>query len=142
MKTFKLIKLQIVERDKTRNFSLLDGLIINKEDDKQTWILEAFLLDDDMDYFQRIQQKREDIEVLAVITNERNDPANLFAHVHEVRHIGDKVSVLFKGQLKNQRNEYAGQLLDHLVSHTDLTGNALLDTFREQMKKRPRLNKG
>ncbi|MEW9500816.1 YwpF family protein [Jeotgalibacillus marinus] len=141
MKTFKLIKLQIVESDNTRNFSLLDGLIINKEDDKHTWILEAFLRDDDLDYFQRIQQKREDIEVLAVITNERNDPASLFAQVHEVRQIGDKVSVLFKGQLKNQRNEYAGQLLDHLVSHTDLTGNALIDTFREQMKKRPRLNK-
>ena len=141
MKTFKLVKLQIVENDSIRDFSLLDGLIINKEDDKQTWILEAFLQDEQMDYFKTIQQQTEDIELLAVISNKRNDPASLFAHIHEVRHIGDKMSVLFKGHLRNQRNEYAEQLLDHLVSHSSLTGDELMKTFREQMKARPRLNK-
>jgi len=142
MKTFKLVKLQLVEKDSIRNFSLLDGLIINKEDDKQTWILEAFLADDQLEYFQTIQQNKEDLEVLAVISNERNDPASLFAHVHEVRHIGDKISVLFTGHLRNQRNEYAEELLNHLVStKSDLAGDDLLNEFKTQMKARPRLKK-
>ena len=141
MKTFKLVKLQIVEGENIRNFPLIDGLIINKEDDKQTWILEAFLPDDEIDYFKKIQQKREDLEVLAVISNPQNDPASLYAHVHEVRHIGEKISVLFSGHLRNRRNEYAEELLNHLVSRSDLSGEDLLNEFRSQMKARPRLKK-
>ncbi|KIL49790.1 YwpF family protein [Jeotgalibacillus soli] len=141
MKTFKLIQLQIVEEEQTRQFDLIDGLIINKEDDKQTWILEAFLPGADYDYFKDIQQKREDLEVWAVITSNKNDPAAFFAHVHEVKHVADKISVLFTGHLRNRRNEYAEQLLDHLVSTSDLSGEKLLEEFRDQMKERPRLKK-
>ncbi|MDG5471213.1 YwpF family protein [Jeotgalibacillus sp. ET6] len=141
MKTFKLVNLKIAEEDSVRSFHLFDGLIINKEDDKQTWILEAFLEDTELDYFKNAQQNREDLEVLAVISSEKNDPASFYAHVHNVRHIGDKISVLFTGNLRNQRNEYAENLLDHLVSKSDLTGNELLHEFRTQMKERPRLKK-
>ncbi|WP_167578666.1 YwpF family protein [Jeotgalibacillus proteolyticus] len=141
MKTFKLVRLQIVENDALRSFDLYDGLIINKEDEKQTWILEAFLSDKELDYFNNIQQNRENLEVLAVISNERNDPAAFYAHVHEVRHIGNKISVLFTGHIRNQRNEYAEDLLNHLVSDSDLTGTDLLHEFRTQMKERPRLKK-
>ncbi|TDL32894.1 hypothetical protein E2R51_09530 [Jeotgalibacillus sp. S-D1] len=141
MKTFKLVKLQIVENDSIRDFNLVDGLIINKEDEKQTWILEAFLPAEKIDFFKRIQQNREDLEVRAVISSERNDPASLFAHVHDVRQIGDKMSVLFTGHLRNQRNEYAEELLDHLVSGSDLEGTDLVHAFKEQMKAKPRLKK-
>ena len=141
MKTFKLIKLQVVENDHIRDFPLLDGLIINKEDEKQTWILEAFLDDENLDYFKSLQQKTEDIDLLAVISSEKNDPAGFYATVREVRHIDNKMSVLFTGHLRNQRNEYAEQLIDHLVTRSGLTGENLIMTFREQMKTRPRLNK-
>ncbi|KIL43279.1 YwpF family protein [Jeotgalibacillus campisalis] len=141
MKTFKLVNLKIAEEDSVRSFHLYDGLIINKEDDKQTWILEAFLQDTELDYFRNVQQKGQDLEILAVISSEKNDPASFYAYVHNVRHLGDKISVLFTGNLRNQRNEYAENLLDQLVSESDLAGKDLLHEFRTQMKERPRLKK-
>ena len=42
MKTFKLISLQIVEDAKLVDVFLEDGLIINREDDQNSWLLEAY----------------------------------------------------------------------------------------------------
>ncbi|WP_227394435.1 YwpF-like family protein [Jeotgalibacillus aurantiacus] len=141
MKTFKLKRVQIVENDTIRDFNLIDGLIINKEDDHHTWILEVFLVDRELEYFQRIQQNRENIEVLAVISSEKNDPASLYAHVHAVRPIGEKISVLFIGHMRNQRNEYAEELLASILEKENLSGEELLAQFKKQMKEKPGLVK-
>ncbi|WP_166805843.1 YwpF family protein [Jeotgalibacillus sp. R-1-5s-1] len=141
MKTFKLKRVQIVEGDSIRQFDLIDGLIINKEDDHQTWILEAFLDHKEIDYFQRIQQSRENIEVLAVISSEKNDPASLYAHVHDVRPIGERISVLFIGHIRNQRNDYAEKLLASILENDNLSGEELLIQFKKQMRERPRIVK-
>ncbi len=141
MKTFKLMKIQIAEEETIRNFNLHDGLIINKEDEHQTWILEAFLDGSETEYFQRLQQSDQDIEVLAVISNEKNDPAGLYATVHEVKPIGDKVSVLFSAHMRNQRNEYAEELLAYILDKKDISGDELLAEFRQQMLEKPRIKK-
>ncbi|MBM7577917.1 YwpF family protein [Jeotgalibacillus terrae] len=141
MKTFKLMKIQVVEEDNIRNFTLHDGLIINKEDEHQTWILEAFLDGAETEYFQKLQQSDENVEILAVISNEKNDPAGLFASVHEVKPIGDKVSVLFSAHMRNQRNEYAEDLLAYILDRKDISGDELLAEFKQQMKDKPRIKK-
>ncbi|MDQ7861543.1 YwpF family protein [Peribacillus frigoritolerans] len=44
MKSFKLISLQIVtENLNLIDIALTDGLIINKENDARSWLLEAFV---------------------------------------------------------------------------------------------------
>lgn len=47
MKTFKLISLDIIEEKNEditqRRIKLLDGLIINREDDHGRWIIEAYV---------------------------------------------------------------------------------------------------
>ncbi|KIL44683.1 hypothetical protein KP77_29040 [Jeotgalibacillus alimentarius] len=141
MKTFKLMKIQVVEEDNIRNFTLHDGLIINKEDEHQTWILEAFLDGAETEYFQKLQQSDKNVEILAVISNEKNDPAGLFASVHEVKPIGDKVSVLFSAHMRNQRNEYAEELLAYILDRKDISGDELLAEFKQQMKEKPRIKK-
>ncbi|TFE04090.1 YwpF family protein [Jeotgalibacillus salarius] len=141
MKTFKLMKIQIIEDETIRNFNLHDGLIINKEDDHQTWILEAFLDGSEAEYFKSLQQSKHDIEVLAVISNEKNDPAGLYAAVHEVKEIGDRVSVLFTAHMRNQRNEYAEELLAYILDNKNISGDELLAEFKHQMQEKPRIKK-
>lgn len=41
MKTFKLFSLHIVKEDKLVDIPLEDGLIINKEDEHNTWLIEV-----------------------------------------------------------------------------------------------------
>ena len=42
MKTFKLFSLEVVEDDKSVEVPLEDGLILNKEDERSTWLIEAY----------------------------------------------------------------------------------------------------
>lgn len=51
MKTFKLISLQIVEGADLKDIELQDGLIINKEDDLSSWLIEAYISKSYLDYF-------------------------------------------------------------------------------------------
>lgn len=44
MKTFKLVSFQLVDdQEKRQSVSLTNGLIINKEDGENNWILEAVI---------------------------------------------------------------------------------------------------
>jgi len=42
MKTFKLVSLQFIEDQDAKDIDFIDGLIINKEDEKRTWLIELF----------------------------------------------------------------------------------------------------
>lgn len=43
MKTFKLISLQLVKKEEWYDVPLVDGLIINKEDDHHSWLIEGYV---------------------------------------------------------------------------------------------------
>lgn len=44
MKTFKLISFQLVDKnDETIQIPFIDALIINKENEKNTWLIELFI---------------------------------------------------------------------------------------------------
>ncbi|MDP4156568.1 MAG: YwpF family protein, partial [Bacillota bacterium] len=78
MKTFKLVSLAVMEDDKGIDVPLDHGLIINKEDEHSTWLLEAYTRDLALyDYFKKISDENRDIIVQAVITKPENDPVFL-----------------------------------------------------------------
>jgi hypothetical protein len=139
VKTFKLISLQIVEDSALVDVILEDGLIINREDDQNSWILEAYTDQTHLAFFQKAYDTKQDIFVKVVITKKENDPATFITKVKTVKQLGGQISVLFEGKLKRHKNNYAETLLDHLLQK-GLDGNALMVEFKDKMKTKPLLD--
>ena len=54
MKTFKLVSLQLVPEDgEPETIEILDGLIINKENEASTWLIEALMSDAQYEFGQK-----------------------------------------------------------------------------------------
>lgn len=140
MKTFKMISISVFDEDKFQDFPLIDGIIINQENSHRVWILEMFIEGKYKDFFESKISDEELIETKVVISYPENEPAAFKVSVNKVKQIGDHVSVLMKGRLKRARSQYAEQLLEQLI-HDGLEGQALLEQFESDMRKRPRLKK-
>ncbi|MCP3739739.1 YwpF-like family protein [Rossellomorea sp. BNER] len=138
MKTFKVITLQIVNHEDLKDIEILDGLIINKEDEKRTWLIEAFMPKSYYDFFREAQQSENDIEVQVVISQKANDPAAFMTSIRCIKQMDEHLSILFEGKLKKQRNEYAELLLDDLIQQ-GFNGEKLSLEFRKKMQAKPRL---
>jgi hypothetical protein len=138
MKTFKVISLQVVNNDELHDFDIEDGLIINKEDGNSTWLVETYMSYKYIDFFRKVQQQKDDLEIQVVISHKANDPAAFLTSIRGIKKINDRMSILFEGKLKKQRNEYAELLLDDLVQK-GYSGNELVKEFREKMVSKPRI---
>lgn len=138
MKTFKLVSLQIEENSGLKDIVLEDGLIINKEDEDSTWLIEAYIPKSYFDYFQNIFQQGNQLNIQVVITKKDNFPAPFTAKVHYIKILDQHISVLLKGNLRRMRSEYAELLLQDLVDK-GLSGNKLLVEFKEKMQTKPRV---
>jgi putative protein kinase ArgK-like GTPase of G3E family len=138
MKTFKVISLQVVENDELRDFEIVDGLIINKEDGQSTWLVETYLSNEYIEFFQEAQQRKEDLEIQVVISHKANDPAAFMTTIRCIKEMDEHSSIMFEGKLKKQRNEYAELLLDDLVQK-GYSGEELIREFREKMVSKPRI---
>ncbi|WP_456273083.1 YwpF family protein [Bacillus sp. AK031] len=138
MKTFKVITLQVVENDDLKDIEIVDGLIINKEDEKGTWLIEGCMKKEYYDFFRDAQQEEDDLEVQVVISHPDNDPAAFMTRISCIKSMDFNLSILFEGKLKKQRNEYAELLLDDLVEK-GFQGTGLVQEFKDKMKSKPRL---
>ncbi|WP_400243973.1 YwpF family protein [Niallia sp. JL1B1071] len=136
MKTFKLISLQILTKEKLIPIKLIDGLIINKEDDYNHWLIEVYTDFSSIDFLDEALQKKEDLLVQAVITKKENDPAPFEVTILSIQKFGDKVSVLLEGTLKRDRKDYAELLLQYLIEE-GYEGKYLSDKFTELMQSKP-----
>jgi hypothetical protein len=138
MKTFKVITLQVVEKEVLRDINIVDGLIINKEDDKRTWLIETYVSKEYYDYFREAQQEKADLEIQVVISHQANDPAAFLTSIRCIKIMDDKMSILFEGKLKKQRNEYAELLLANLMQK-GYAGEELMQEFKSKMKSKPQI---
>jgi hypothetical protein len=138
MKTFKVISLQVVDNDELHDFEIEDGLIINKEDGKSTWLVETYMSQKYIEFFQKVQQQKGDLEIQVVISNKANDPAAFMTSIRGIKKMDGRMSILFEGKLKKQRNEYAELLLDDLLQK-GYSGDELMKEFREKMVSKPRI---
>ncbi|MED3561199.1 YwpF-like family protein [Bacillus xiapuensis] len=138
MKSFKLVSLEVVENDNSVEVPLHDGLIINKEDEQLTWLLEAYTSLSLYDYFKKIQDEGRDIIVEAVITKPDNDPAFFQTKISTLNKFENHISVLLEGNLRRLRRDYSELLLDNLIQK-GLSGQALLTEFKEKMKSKPKI---
>jgi hypothetical protein len=137
MKTFKLISLQIIDDSDALDITLYDGLIINKEDERNRWLIEAYVDSNYHDYFTQLLESEKETPVQVVISKKENDPATFTTRVLSVKKIDGRLSVLFEGFLKRSKN-YAELLLSDLIEK-GLSGEELLNEFREKMLTKPKL---
>jgi hypothetical protein len=138
MKTFKLVSLEVVEDDLIVVVPLSDGLIINKENEHSTWLLEAYSEPFLYDYFKKIYDQKRELIVQAVITKKENDPAYFQTKISSLKKFKNHISILFEGRLRRFRTDYSELLLDSLIQK-GLSGDLLLHEFKEKMKCKPRI---
>ncbi|MDX8363733.1 YwpF-like family protein [Cytobacillus sp. Hm23] len=143
MKTFRLVALTILNDDELQvskqGISLLDGLIINKEDGENRWLLDILIVPDYLHLFNELhkQSQTKSIPIQTVISKKDNDPATMSVKVKKITTMGDSVSVLMDGVLINRRTKRAEILLTDLLQR-GLHGEQLLQEFKQQLNNNSR----
>ncbi|ASS87155.1 hypothetical protein GLN3_08665 [Geobacillus lituanicus] len=135
MKTFKLVGLSVIDEGMhRRDIPFIDGLIINKEDGQNRWLVEAYLDDEYEPVFAGLKERTE-FQLQVTITHTSNDPANMLVAVRSITKMNGHISVLMEGLMIPRRTHLAEVVLAGLVKK-GLQGEALLQEFRQQMHER------
>ena|SRR5699024_158736 len=135
MKTFKLKGLQIVADEKKdiapKKIHLIDGLIINREDEFG-WLIEAFIDASHKAYFRELEDTDE-LMIQVKITREDNDPAFFITKVIGINNISDgRINVIFQGDLVDHRKSRIEELLEEILEQ-GYQGASLLKKFKESI---------
>lgn len=138
MKTFKLISMQLADEDSLVDIDMEDGLIINKEDDKGTWLVEVFTDHKYIPYFQDACDHDKEIIVQVVITKQENDPAAFLTKVCCVKKLKNHASILLTGKLTKPKSDYPERLLEYLLDK-GYKGDQLLSEFKDKITTRPKI---
>lgn len=139
MKTFKMLSFAITQKNgHIQNIPILDGILINKEDPNQTWLIEVYLKNEFREIFNQAKESNELLEIQAIISFPDNEPAPFTARVLDILSLNNQVSVLMEGKVNVLRPKYAEKLLKNLLKQ-DLSKNELLEKFKKGMKERPPL---
>lgn len=138
MKTFKAVRFQIVEGEATKEYTLYDGVIINKENSGTGWLLEILIDDIHKEEMERYQAEEIVLDTRVVITRTSNDPALFEATIKNIRQLTDKISVIFECHIYTPRQAYAEQLLEQLVED-GMSGSELITVFNRMMVSKPKL---
>lgn len=132
MKTFKIVDLQLMKENEKIYIPLHDGLIINTENDKGEWVIEAYISNEMASLFKTKKENNTLFQVEAVITRSGNKPALFSVSVQKVREIGENSSILLQGTLINTKQTYAEVILQELIDH-GLSGEQLMTEFKQKI---------
>lgn len=138
MKTFKLISMQITDDDALVDIDMNDGLIINKEDEKGTWLVEVLTDHKYIPYFQDACDNDKEIIVQVVITKRENDPAAFVTKVCSMKKLKTHTSVLLTGKLTKPKSDYPEKLLEYLLDK-GYKGEELVSEFKDKIITRPQI---
>lgn len=136
MKTFKLIKLNVIhEQDEAfekKTIPLIDGLIINREDEQNHWLIEAYVGAQQLEYFKGIHEQDEEFVLEAKISKSTNQPAYFLVKLLGLNEIGEGFNVLFLGTIVDYKKEQVEQMLQHLIEE-GYQGEELLEMFKRSV---------
>jgi len=136
MKTFKLIKLNVIHEQEEgfekNSIPLIDGLIINREDENNHWLIEAYVGAQQLEYFKSIHEQDEEFVLEAKITKTTNQPAYFLVKLLALNEIGEGFNVLFLGTIVDYKKEQVEQMLQHLIEE-GYQGEELLEMFKRSV---------
>ncbi|WP_164217907.1 YwpF family protein [Virgibacillus sp. YIM 98842] len=134
MKTFKLKSLEVFDQKEEEimqhNIPLLDGLIINREDDQDQWTIEAFIDKSHLSFFEKLKEEAEEIMLQVKITKESNEPATFITSIMGINEIGENMNILFVGTIVDRRINKIEEMLTSLIEK-GYQGNDLLEKFKD-----------
>ena len=134
MKTFKLKSLEVFDQKEEEimqhNIPLLDGLIINREDDQDQWTIEAFIDKSHLSFFEKLKEEAEEIMLQVKITKESNEPATFITSIMGINEIGENMNILFVGTIVDRRLNKIEEMLTSLIEK-GYQGNDLLEKFKD-----------
>ncbi|MFC0562063.1 YwpF-like family protein [Halalkalibacter alkalisediminis] len=138
MKTFKLYSLSLLEgKDGNVHQKMVpieDGLIINMENQKQMWYIEAVISQEYKKYFQDVKTQKGHILVDVVITSKDNHPAAMITSVQSITELTDqKISILLEAKLALKKDDIIEDVLKDLVGR-GFSNEALVQAFRNEME--------
>ncbi len=134
MKTFKLVSLQLLpDNQNPTELNILDGLIINKENEANTWLIEALVDYDHFSLFEKVTSDCKELTVSCIITKKDNIPAYFDATIADVRKMDQFASLLFRAKIRNRRREAVEFLLDTLVDE-GYNGEDLKSAFKQGLR--------
>ncbi|WP_164462052.1 YwpF family protein [Bacillus sp. FJAT-42376] len=140
MKTFKLVSMKIARNDEYgRHYDeipLKDGLVINKKDGENDWLLESLISREHLGRFQKLMTDNQEQTLVVTISKKTNTPAKLKAAVSKVVELENElISVLFSGKMAaNRPFGNAEKILTELLDE-GLDGEDLLQAFSAQLHK-------
>ena len=136
MKTFRLKSLEIIDHTQDdihqTTFPLKGGLIINREDDHNRWVIEAFMDHSYLDFFRKLENEKQELMLQVKITKETNEPATFITSIISVNEIGAHMNVLFLGTIVDQRKHKIEEKLAALIEE-GYQGEELLKKVKEVM---------
>ncbi|MBU9721393.1 MULTISPECIES: YwpF-like family protein [Bacillaceae] len=143
MKTFKLCSLAVLFDDEQNHSSenrgkdipLVDGLIINKEEARKNWLIDAVVTPDWKSFFEDYLQNEQQFMAEVTITRKTNDPATLVCDVKGIRDLHDNVSIHLDGTLVVKKDDLSDMLLKNLIDE-GYEGEALFQEFKRRKKDR------
>ncbi|WP_102027536.1 YwpF family protein [Salirhabdus sp. Marseille-P4669] len=137
MKTFKLVSLSVLEKVEdvltTKDIELIDGLIINREDEQNQWLIEAYTHNRYKDFFDTLKKEKREKVLQVKITKPTNTPATFMVKVKNVNKIGGNINVLFLGTIINRKREKVEEMLQELIEE-GYQGAELLEQFKKYNK--------
>ncbi|HLR01965.1 MAG TPA: YwpF family protein [Virgibacillus sp.] len=139
MKTFKLKALEVIEsKDSDKDITqyqipLLEGLIINREDENNRWVIEAYIDKKYHAFFTRLKETREEIMIQVKITKQSNAPATFITSIIGMNDVGENMNVLFMGTIVDKQREIVLDMLKKLIDQ-GYHGEDLLDEFKGLIK--------
>lgn len=134
MKTFKLKSLEVIEQKDEEiiqiQIPLIDGLIINQEDENNHWVIEAYTEHCHLDYFNELKEADNEVLLQVKITKESNEFATFITSLIDLNVIGTRMNVLFRGTIVDRQKYKIEEMLTNLINE-GYQGNELLEKFKE-----------
>lgn len=140
IKTFKLVGLKIeqeVEQEKTiKEIPLVDGLIVNREDGENSWLIEALIPQDLQPIFEKLSESNSKTKVFVTISKKTNAPAQIVAKVKTITPLERHLSILLDGRLLTSRPIHNPEELLRSLMGQGLSGDELIKAFKENVHQR------
>ncbi len=139
MKSFRLCSLTVFTEANNQttkhDIPLFEGLIINKENPNDHWLIEGLIEKDLFQFFNSLKEKNETMLVEAAITSKDNPPASFVAKVRVIKLINDHLQLLLEAKRLTRKDTFSEIILKDLIDR-GISGENLLKDFKRIKKER------
>lgn len=99
-----------------QQIAFTDGLVIDREDDKDYWLIEVYMTKDYLELFQTFKDDDE-LLVKVKISKESNDPAYFITRIIKITPIMDNFTLLLSGSLvKTETKDVTTTLSEYIAA--------------------------